>query len=281
MSFAGAITTWATTVPIIVGVSIALLVLTICLVVLRGRRKKKEELPVANPVLEMEQQSPRTEHVIVPPSTSRGGSNAALKSATAASPNFEAEAAKVAEAARLKAEAEAREKQNAEAAEKARKEAEAKAKGEQRAADQKRRKKERIKMIAEAEAGAEKTAVIAKIRQTYEDLVKEAKTLGINSVWKSDPAQLHAMNTDIQKKIDRKREERIALLQKLFAEQKKAQAERAKMMKEKEASRKKADEEAAAKALNLQGTDFKIYQLMNRESWLPYLNKLQTQQSSL
>lgn len=193
----------------------------------------------------------------------------------------------MAEAARLKAEAEAREKQNAEAAEKARKEAEAKAKGEQRAADQKRRKKERIKMIAEAEAGAEKTAVIAKIRQTYEDLVKEAKTLGINvpkpkqSVWKSDPAQLHAMNTDIQKKIDRKREERIALLQKLFAEQKKAQAERAKMMKEKEASRKKADEEAAAKALNLQGTDFKIYQLMNRESWLPYLNKLQTQQSSL
>lgn len=180
----------------------------------------------------------------------------------------EAEAAKVAEAARVKAEAEAREKQNAEAAEKARKEAEAKAKEEQRAADQKRREEERIKMIAEAEAEAEKTAVIAKIRQTYEDLVKEAKTLGINvpkpkqSVWKSDPAQLQAMNTDIQRKIDRKRaakaaaeaaakqrEERIALSQKLFAEQKKAQAERAKMMKEEEASRKKADEEAAAKAL--------------------------------
>lgn len=55
-------------VPIIVGASIALLGLIICLVVhRRGRRKKKEELPVANPVLEMEQQSPRTEHVIVPP----------------------------------------------------------------------------------------------------------------------------------------------------------------------------------------------------------------------
>ena len=69
------------------------------------------------------------------------------------------------------------------------------------------------------------------------------------------------MNVEIEKKINRKkaakaaaaaaakqRDARMALSQKLFAEQKKAKEERTKMMNAEEASRKKADAEAAAKA---------------------------------
>ena len=179
----------------------------------------------------------------------------------------EEEAAKVAEVARIKAEGELKAKETAAAAEKLRKETEAKQKEEARAADMKRREAERLKMIADAEADAEKAAVIAKIRQKYEDLVKEAKSVGIDvpkpkqSVWKADPAQLSAMNADIEKKIERKRaakaaaaaaakqrDERMARSAKLFAEQKKAKEEREKMMKAEEASRQKADFEAAAKA---------------------------------
>jgi len=179
----------------------------------------------------------------------------------------EEEAAKVAEAARIKAEDAENTKKADAAAEKKRKETEAKDKEEERKADLKRRQDERLQMIADTEAEAEKTAVLANIRQKHEVLVKEAKAIGIDvpkpkqSVWKADPAQLQAMNVEIEKKINRKkaaqaaaaaaakqRDARMALSQKLFAEQKKAKEERTKMMNAEEASRKKADAEAAAKA---------------------------------